>query len=99
MAEEPPADHWIWDIWNLWDEIRSNPNEEERNELFKQILDIWSEELPSVGILGEVPRLVIVKNGLKGIHAGYPWDCCSTIYEYIIDDTTWYWEDPENHIL
>ncbi|MCC6458231.1 MAG: ABC transporter substrate-binding protein [Caldilineaceae bacterium] len=99
IAEEPPADHWIWDIWNLWDEIRSNPNEEERNALFMQILDIWAEELPSVGFLGEVPRLVIVKNGLKGVHAGYPWDCCSTIYEYIIDDTTWYWEEPENHTL
>jgi hypothetical protein len=52
-----------------------------------------------VGFIGEVPRLVIVKNSLKGIHAGYPWDCCSTIYEYIIDNTTWYWEDPENHTL
>jgi peptide/nickel transport system substrate-binding protein len=99
IAEEPPADHWIVEIWSLWDQIRSNANEEERNELFKQILDIWSEELPSVGFIGEVPRLVIVKNSLKGIHAGYPWDCCSTIYEYIIDNTTWYWEDPENHTL
>jgi peptide/nickel transport system substrate-binding protein len=99
MAEEPPEDHWIRDIWSLWDQIRSNPNEEERRQLFSQILDIWAEELPSVGFIGEVPRLVIVKNGLKGIHAGYPWDCCSTIYEYIIDDTTWYWEEPENHAL
>ena len=99
MAEEPPADHWITDIWSLWDQIRSEPDEETRNELFKQILDIWSEELPSVGFLGEVPRLVIVKNGLKGIHDGLPWDCCSTIYEYIVDVATWYWEDPENHTL
>jgi len=40
---------------------------------------------------------VIVKNGLKGIHAGYPYDCCSTGYEYIIDDATWYWDEPEKH--
>jgi peptide/nickel transport system substrate-binding protein len=99
IAEEPPADHWIVTIWSLWDQIRSEPDEAARNELFIQILDIWAEELPSVGFLGDVPRLVIVKNGFKGIHAGYPWDCCVTIYEHVIDNATWYWEDPENHMM
>jgi peptide/nickel transport system substrate-binding protein len=97
IAEEPPADHWIWDIWNLWDEIRATADEAKRNELFLQILDIWSEELPSVGILGEVPRLVVVKNGFKGIHDGNAWDCCVTIYEHILDNSVWYWDDPSQH--
>ncbi|RIK39789.1 MAG: hypothetical protein DCC55_17000 [Chloroflexi bacterium] len=98
IAERPPDDHWIWDIWNLWDQIRLTADESARNDLFFQILDIWAEELPSVGFLGEVPRLVVVKNGFKGIHAGYPWDCCSTIYEHIIDNATWYWDDPDSHV-
>jgi hypothetical protein len=40
----------------------------------------------------------MVKNGFKGIHAGNPWDCCRGVYEHIIDNATWYWEDPENHM-
>jgi peptide/nickel transport system substrate-binding protein len=97
MAEEPPDGHWIWDIWNLWDEIRITADEQTRIDLFKQILDIWATELPSVGFLGEVPRLVVVKNGFMGIQAGYPWDCCVTIYEHILDNAVWYWDDPAQH--
>ena len=98
IAQEPPAGHWIWDIWALWDEVRATAGEEKQVALFKQILEIWSEELPSVGFFGELPRLVVVKNGFKGIQAGNPWDCCRGVYEHIIDNATWYWEDPENHM-
>jgi peptide/nickel transport system substrate-binding protein len=97
IAEEPPDDHWIRDIWNLWDEIRITADEQTRIDLFKQILDIWATELPSVGFLGEVPRLVVVKNGFMGIKAGHPWDCCVTIYEHILDNAVWYWDDPAQH--
>jgi len=98
IAQEPPAGHWIWDIWALWDEIRATAGEEQQIALFKDILEIWSEELPSVGFFGEIPRLVMVKNGFKGIHAGYPWDCCRGLYEHIIDNATWYWDEPEKHM-
>ena len=98
IAQEPPAGHWIWDIWSLWDEIRATAGEEKQIDLFKQILEIWSEELPSIGFFGEVPRLVMVKNGFKGIHAGNPWDCCRGVYEHIIDNATWYWDDPSMHM-
>lgn len=97
IAEEPPEDHWIRTIWSLWDQIRAEADEETRNALFADILDIWAEELPVPGILGEVPRLVVVKNGFKGIHEGYAWDCCVSIYEHVIDNATWYWENPEQH--
>ncbi|MBV7332273.1 ABC transporter substrate-binding protein [Chloroflexi bacterium TSY] len=97
IAQEPPEGHWIWDIWGLWDEIRATAGEENQIELFKQILEIWSEELPSVGFFGELPRLVVVKNGFKGIQAGNPWDCCRGVYEHIIDNATWYWDEPEKH--
>jgi peptide/nickel transport system substrate-binding protein len=97
IAEEPPAGHFIWDIWKAWEEIQQTADEEKQKELFWQILDIWSVELPSVGLYGDIPRLVPTKNGLKGIHAGYGWDCCTTSYEHIIDNATWYWDEPEMH--
>ena len=73
--------------------------EEEQKQLFWKILDIWVEELPSVGLFGDFPLLVVVKNGFKGIHDGYGWDCCTTVYEYVIDDATWYWDEPEKHTM
>lgn len=97
IAQEPPEGHWIWDIWDLWDQVRTTADEEKQVDLFKQILDIWSEELPSVGFFGELPRLVVVKNGFKGIQPNYPWDCCRGVYEHIIDNSTWYWDEPEKH--
>jgi peptide/nickel transport system substrate-binding protein len=99
IAEEPPADHWIWDIWGYWEEIQKTAGEEEQKQLFWKILDIWAEELPSVGLFGDFPLLVVVKNGFKGIHDGYGWDCCTTVYEYVIDDATWYWDEPEKHTM
>jgi peptide/nickel transport system substrate-binding protein len=97
IAEEPPAGHWIWQIWELYDQLLAESDQEKQKELFWKILDIWAEELPSPGYFGDIPQIQVVKNGLKGIHPGYPWDCCSTGYEHIIDDATWYWEEPEKH--
>ena len=48
-------------------------------------------------VVGLVPRLVVVKNGFKGIHDGNAWDCCVTIYEHILDNSVWYWDDPSQH--
>lgn len=97
IAARPPEGHWIWDIWNIWDQVRTTADADKQVELFKQILDIWSEELPSVGFFGELPRLVVVKNGFKGIQPNHPWDCCRGVYEHIIENSTWYWDEPEKH--
>ncbi len=97
IAEKPPDGHWIWDIWDIWDELQKTPDDEGQQQLFWQILDIWYEHLPAVGFFGDLPICVIVKNGFKGIKGGYLFDCCSTIYEYIIDNATWYWDEPEKH--
>jgi peptide/nickel transport system substrate-binding protein len=96
-AEEPPADHWVRTIWNLWDQTAAEPDEQKRNALFFQILDIWAEELPMIGILGELPAPIIVKNGLKGIPAdGFPIDD-PTKDEQLINPQTFYWDDPSQH--
>jgi len=97
IAEMPPEDHWIWDIWALWEEIQRTADEQKQKELFWSILDIWAVELPSIGCFGELPRVMVVKNGFKGVHEGYPHAGGITKYEYLIDDATWFWDDPEQH--
>jgi len=96
-AEEPPEGHWIWRIWELWDQTAQEPDEQRRNELFFQILDIWAEELPMIGILGELPAPIIVKNGLQGVPPeGYPIDD-PTKDEQLVNPQTFYWDDPSAH--
>lgn len=96
QAEEPPQDHFIRDLWKLWDQIAVEPDEQKRNELFSQILDIWAVELPMIGILGEIPAPVIVKNGLMGPKPDFPIDD-PTKDEHLINTQTLYWDEPEQH--
>lgn len=95
-AEEPPADHYITKIWNTWDQIASEPDSAKRDELFTQILDIWAEELPMIGILGEAPALIINKSGMRNYLEGQPIDD-TTGDEHLLNTETYFWEDPENH--
>ncbi|GAB4522537.1 MAG: ABC transporter substrate-binding protein [Anaerolineae bacterium] len=95
-AEEPPEGHWIWKIWELWDQIEVEPDEQKRNELFFQILDIWAEELPMIGYLGETPAPVIVKNGFRNYLPGFPIDD-TTEDEHLLNTQVYFWEEPEKH--
>ena len=92
-AQEPPQDHWIRKIWNTWDQVVVEPDEQKRNQLFTQLLDVWAEELPMIGILGELPQPIIAKNGLKGVKGNFPIDD-PTKDEQFINPQTFYWEDP-----
>ena len=98
-AEEPPADHWIWDIWNIRDQIKVTSSEEGQNELFQGILDIWREQLLMVGMLGELPSILIVKNGLGGYSEDITIDSGSTKDESICPIQTLFWDDPDSHVL
>jgi peptide/nickel transport system substrate-binding protein len=95
-AQEPPQGHYIRKIWDAWDKLSAEPDEQKRNDLFKQILDVWAEELPMIGILGELPQPLIVKNGLKGTKEGFPIDD-PTKDEQFINPQTFYWDDPSKH--
>lgn len=95
-GEEPAADHYITKIWSLWDEIAVEPDSAKQNELFTQILDIWAEELPMIGFLGESPALIIAKNGMRNYLEGQPIDD-TTGDEHLLNTETYFWEDPENH--
>jgi len=58
--EEPPADHPIRDIWRLWVQARIEPDEEQRNALFQQLLDIHKAHPCQIGTVGEGTTIVIV---------------------------------------
>ncbi|MBV7331035.1 hypothetical protein KFU94_22905 [Chloroflexi bacterium TSY] len=90
-AEEPPEGHWVWDIWNTWDQIAVEPDSAKQTEMFYQILDIWAEELPMIGYLGERPAPIIVKNGIRNYLAGFPLDD-STDDEHLLNTETYFWE-------
>ncbi len=95
-AQEPPADHWIRKIWGIWDQIATEVDADKRTELFKGILDIWAEELPMIGVLGEIPAPVIAKSGIHNYVEGMPIDD-TTGDEHLLQTETYFWEDPENH--
>ncbi|HWQ14897.1 MAG TPA: ABC transporter substrate-binding protein, partial [Roseiflexaceae bacterium] len=95
-AEAPPEGYFITKIWDIMAQVDVEPDEAKRNELFKQILDIWAEELPMIGILGELPAPAIVKNGFKGFRAGTPIDD-TTEDENVLNTQTYFWEEPEKH--
>jgi peptide/nickel transport system substrate-binding protein len=96
VSEEPPEGHWIWDIWDIWSQIEVEPDEGVRNTLFEGIMDIWAEELPQIGYLGESPTPIIVKNGFRNYLNGYPLDD-TTGDEHLLNTETYFWDDPEAH--
>lgn len=92
-GEEPPADHFIRKIWDIQAKIDVEPDDAKRNDLFKQILDIWAEELPMIGVLGELPQPAIVKEGFMGYKENRPID--DTTEDENLDNTqTFYWSSP-----
>ena len=95
-AEEPPEGHWIWDIWALSDEIKVEPDSTRQNALFEQIMDIWIEELPAIGLLGQLPQIVIVKNGLMNFVEDLPYDD-PVEDEELQNPQQFYWDNPEEH--
>jgi peptide/nickel transport system substrate-binding protein len=96
VSEEPPEGHWLWDIWAIWDQIIVEPDEATRNKLFEGIMDIWAEELPQIGYLGESPSPIIVKNGFRNYLDGFPMDD-TTGDEHLLNTETYFWEEPEKH--
>jgi len=96
-AEEPPEDHWIRDIWEAADQALLEPDETKRNAIFQQVLDIWAEELPMIGCLGDFPTPVILKNGMRNYVGGYPNDD-PLKGEHFLPAQCLFWEEPEKHV-
>ncbi|MDE0142536.1 MAG: ABC transporter substrate-binding protein [Caldilineaceae bacterium] len=92
---EPPAGHWVWTIWEIWDAIKIEPDPDKQTAMFHQILDIWAEELPMIGYLGERPAPIIVKNGVRNYLPGFPLDD-TTGDEHLLHTETYFWEDADS---
>jgi peptide/nickel transport system substrate-binding protein len=96
IAIEPPQDHYIRKIRDLWEQVLVTGNPDTQNDLFRQILDIWAEELPMIGVVGELPALTVVKNGLKNFGPSPNDD--TTGDEYVLNPETLFWENPAEHM-
>ena len=94
---EPPAGHWWLKMQDLAAEMGAEVANEKRQEIFFKILDIWVEELPQPGFLGQFPKLVIYKNGLRNYAPGHP-DDGFLQNEFFIPTASLYWDDPSQHM-
>jgi peptide/nickel transport system substrate-binding protein len=71
---EPPADHPIRRIHELWNQTKQEPDEAKRNALFKELLDIHKEHPYMIGTVGEDPVPVVVKNNFFNVGSGFAYD-------------------------
>ena len=69
--EEPPADHPIRKIWELWEKTQLEPDEAKRNAHFKGLLDIHKQHPYAIGVVGEKVSPLIVSNNFRNILDGY----------------------------
>jgi peptide/nickel transport system substrate-binding protein len=97
-AEEPPADYFVKKIWDIWSEVAVEPDPDKQTAKFTEILKIWAEEVPMVGLLGEIPSPCVVKNGLHNFIAGFPNDD-TTGDENVYNTETYFWDEPEKHTI
>ena len=71
---EPPADHPIRRIHELWNQTKQEPDEAKRNALFKELIDIHKEHPYMIGTVGEDPVPVVVKNNFFNVGEGFAYD-------------------------
>ena len=96
-ASRPRTGHFLWKIWEIWDQVSAEPDPAVRDELFYQILDIWAEEIPIVGYLGQSPALIIMKNQMHNYISGQPVND-GLEDEHFLNPQLLFWEDPENRM-
>jgi peptide/nickel transport system substrate-binding protein len=94
-GEPPPEDHWIREIWRIWDEVAVEPDPQRATELFRGILDIWAEELPMVCTVGMDRRPIIVTNGMRN-YTGDEKPFWGDVDD-AMDGPTLFYENPEAH--
>ena len=71
---EPPEDHPIRQINDLWQQIKVEPNDDRRNQLFNDLFAIHIEHPYMIGTLGEDPVPVVVKNNFGNVNDGFIYD-------------------------
>lgn len=69
--EEPPKDHPIRQIWDLWEKTQQEPDEAKRNGLFQQLLGIHKKHPWAIGVVGEMVSPFIVANNFRNFLDGF----------------------------
>lgn len=64
---EPPSNHPIHLAWDLWEKAKSASTRTEAETLVQNIITLHKENIWVIGILGELPVPVIVKNNIHNI--------------------------------
>jgi peptide/nickel transport system substrate-binding protein len=78
--QEPPADHPIRQIWQLWEKTQAEPDEAKRNAYFQQLIGIHKQHPYAVGVVGEKPQPFIVKENFRNVKDGFIQD--DTLRDY-----------------
>jgi ABC-type transport system substrate-binding protein len=92
----PPEGHFLWAMWDLWAQALVEADEAERDRLFSEIMDIWAEEVPVVGIVGELPGPIIAHKDLRNVTSGYVLQD-ATRDESLINPAQLFWMNPDAH--
>jgi peptide/nickel transport system substrate-binding protein len=96
-ANPPPEGHWLWDIWEWWrEEAEQTADLEVIQDVMNRIMDVWVEQVPVVGILGEIPSPIIVKDGLMNMLADLP-ASDRMADESLIGTPILFWDEPDQH--
>ena len=64
-GEEPTGD--IRKLQVIWDELQTVTDQSEQIELFRQLYDLHMEHCWLIGIIGHVPRPIVVNSKLRNI--------------------------------
>jgi|Wag4MinimDraft_15_1082655.scaffolds.fasta_scaffold00303_4 peptide/nickel transport system substrate-binding protein len=73
-GEEPPEGSDMRKLYEIWDKVQTTVDEQERNELFKQIIELHKKNLWVIGIVGEGTVFGVVKNNVGNVPDGLLWD-------------------------
>ncbi len=93
-----PDGHYFAILDELYTEMALEPDLERKNALFREVLAIWKEELPAIGLLGGFQQVCIVKDEFMNVRDGLVYDEV-TGYEAFQNPQQFYWERPESHVL
>ncbi len=71
-GEEPKGD--IRKLYEIWDQVQVTVDEAQREELFKEIINLHKENIWMIGTVGELPQPVVVKNNVRNVPDDVVWD-------------------------
>lgn len=95
-AVEPPKDHFVRELWDIWGKCELEGDVAKRQQLFQDFLVVWTREVPTIGILNAPASWIAKKQTLRGLpsEAVLNWST-GFLAQYMAEQ--YWWEDPENH--